>query len=92
MNIQCNSTSYSPRRGGESHTTSSNTVHVSPIQHQVSVSHEAASPTPRRQIQVRSSIDADIGMSYSNVFKYKMFNMLMCESNSYLLIEHILCT
>ena len=65
MNMQCNST-YSPRRGEESHATSSNTVHVSPIQQGVGVSHEA-SITPRRQIQVRSSIDADIGTFHTNV-------------------------
>ena len=73
MNMQCNSTSYSPRRGGESHTTSSNAMQVSPIQ-QVGVSQEAAPPTSRRQIQVRSSIDADIGTSHSNILKYQMLN------------------
>ena len=78
MNMQCNSTSYSPRRGGESHTTSSNTVHVSPIQHQVGVSHEAAaSPTPRRQIQVRSSIDADIGTSKA------MYSSIKCSIDAH---------
>ena len=78
MNIHCNSTSYSPRRD-EEYITSSNTVHVSPIQHQVGVSHEAAaSPTPRRQIQVRSSIDADIGTSKV------MYSSIRCSIDAHL--------
>jgi len=53
---------YSPRVEHNYLTTS----HVSPnTRPQI-----ASPPTPRRQIQINSTIDADIGTSHKNIFMY----------------------
>ena len=67
---------YSPRVESHEHTDCLTTSHVSPnTRPQI-----ASPPTPRRQIQINSTIDADIGTSYKNIFMYPAH------------FEHILCT
>ena len=76
---------YSTRVESHEHTDYLTTSHVSSsTQPQI-----AAPPTPRRQIQINSTIDADIGMSHSNVIMYPAhFEHILCTTYAHTIFAH----